>query len=284
MLFLAALIGFAVVAAWGLTTGLKWASSNAATATQLRKALADSARQISHNNGSVDPEAQVQAEQMLRQLAISAPGSADAVLAQASGWTGKTHRTPATDQAITAALNSSDLHTRSAALEAELALDGVARDASGLADLEQSVGNPNQRAWALWSLGALGNRGVDPEHAAKVIDAYLSDPSVDVRTNAVEGLALVGTDETVPMLLDRFRNDPSPVVQEQAACALAQSGMYTREQRMNAAGSLIGWLDDPLLTAQQKGWVVQALRDISGQNFGMDSARWQEWFNRTSQP
>ena len=280
MFILALVIAVAVVAAWGLQSGFKWASAHAEKAAQLRKALADSERQISHRGGSVDAETQVRAEQALQQLAQGSPGSSDAVLEKAGEWTGKTHRTPAADQAMTAALNSNDLHVRSAALEAELALDGVSRDANGLADLEQSVGSPNQRAWALWSLGAMGGRGVDPVHTAKIIDAYVDDPSVEVRTAAVTGLALVGTDETIPMVLDRFRSDPSPEVQERAACALAQSGMYTHEQRMSAAGTLIGWLDDPLLTTQQKRWVVQALQDISGQNFGMDSAAWQEWFNR----
>ena len=115
-------------------------------------------------------------------------------------------------------------------------------------------------------------------HTAKIIEAYLSDPAVDVRASAVNGLALVGTDETIPMMLDRFRNDPSPVVQERAACALAESGMYTHEQRMTAAASLVSWLDDALLNSQQRAWTFQALRDISGQNLGTDSAAWRNWY------
>lgn len=280
LILLVLVIAGAVLAAWGLQIGLKWASANAAKAAQFGKIIDASQKQISGNGERLDSDTQANAEQTLARLAQGAPGSTDAVLEQAREWTGKTHRTPATDQAITAALNNPDIQVRSAALDAELALDGVSRDASGLASLQQSVGNPNQRVWALWTLGALGNRGVDPEHTAKIIGAYVNDPSVEVRAAAVDGLALVGTDETVPILLDRFRNDPSPVVEERAACDLAQSGMYTHEQRMTAAGSLIGWLDDPLLTAQQKAWVVQALRDISGQNFGMDSAGWREWYNR----
>jgi hypothetical protein len=83
------------------------------------------------------------------------------------------------------------------------------------------------------------------------------------------------------MLLDRFRNDPSPVVQERAACALAEAGMYTHEQRMTAAASLVFWLDDPLITGQQRTWTFHALRDISGQNFGADSAAWRNWYERS---
>jgi HEAT repeats len=233
------------------------------------------------SRSAVDSAAQAEAEQLLQRLAAGDSGAADQVLAQCATWTGKTQRTSSATQWITAALNLPDLHAREAAIQAELALDGVARDESGQKAMEQAVGNPSQRAWALWMLGALGNRGVDPDHAAKVIESYLSDPEVEFRVAAVNGLALIGTDETIPVMLDRFRNDPSPVVQEQAACALAESGMYTHEQRMTAAASLVSWLDDSLISAQQRAWTLQALRDISGQNLGTDSAAWREWYAST---
>jgi HEAT repeat protein len=116
-------------------------------------------------------------------------------------------------------------------------------------------------------------------HAAKIIESYLNDPDPNVRASAVDGLAFLATDETIPMLLDRFRNDPSAVVQEPAACALAESGMYTHQQRMVAAASMVGWLDDSLLTQQQRTWTIQALHDISGQSFGADSAAWRHWYD-----
>ena len=117
-------------------------------------------------------------------------------------------------------------------MQAELALDGVTVDDAGLKTVEQAANNPSSRVWALWMLGALGNRGVDPLHTTKVISSYLTDTQVDVRAAAVNGLSLVGTEETIPLLLDRFRNDPSPVVQERAACSLAESGMYSHPLRM----------------------------------------------------
>ncbi len=227
---------------------------------------------------SINSSLQAEAEQLLQKLASGDSGAADEIFAQSANWTGKTQRTSNATQWITVALNLPDLHARQAALQAELALDGVTVDEVGLKSLEQSVGNPGQRPWALWMLGAIANRGVEPEHAAKVIGDYLSDPAVDVRAAAVNGLALVGTDETIPPMLDRFRNDPSPVVQERAACALAESGMYTHEQRMTAAASLVAWLDDPLISSAQRNWTFQALRDISGQNLGSDSAAWRDWY------
>jgi len=229
----------------------------------------------------VDRSAQAEAEQLLTKVATGDSEAADQVLSQSPTWTGKTTRTPTADQQILTALNLPNLHAREAAVQAELALDGVPLSDAGLKMLEQAVGNPSQRVWALWMLGALGNRGVDPVHTAKIIETYLADPEVNVRASAVNGLAILATDETVPILLDRFRNDPSPIVQERAACGLAESGMYTHQQRMTAAASLVGWLDDSTLSAGQRAWTAQALGDISGQHFGADSAAWRSWYEST---
>jgi HEAT repeat protein len=230
---------------------------------------------------TVNRSAQAQAEQLLSRVAAGDSEAADQVLVQSPNWTGKTTRTPTADQQILTALNLPNLHAREAAVQAELALDGVPLSAAGFNMLERAVGNPSQRIWALWMLGALGNRGIDPVHTAKIIGAYLADSDVNVRAAAVNGLAILATDETIPMLLDRFRNDPSPIVQERAACGLAESGMYTHEQRMTAATSLVGWLDDSALSPGQRAWTAQALGDLSGQHFGPDSAAWRNWYEST---
>ena len=226
---------------------------------------------------AMDAPAQLAAEQLLQRVASGDTNAADEVLAHSSEWTGRTQRTPKSEQLVTAALNSPDLHIRQAALQAEIALDGVTLDQAGVTYVKSVLGNPQQRTWALWMLGALANRGIDTDHNAKVIETYLADPDVSVRAASVDALGIVATDETVPMMLDRFRNDPSPVVQERAACGLAQSGMYTQSQRITASKNLVDWLDDSLLTQQQHGWAVQALSDISGQHFGNDAAGWRRW-------
>jgi hypothetical protein len=229
--------------------------------------------------GSTNSALQAEAEQSLAQLVAGNPGVADRLMAESGNWTGKTKRTPKTDQLITVGITLKDMRAREAALQAQLALDGIPLDQSGFDMLERSSGNPQQRTWALWMMGALGNRGVDPVHAAKVIDSYLANPDASVRASAVEGLALIGTDETIPMLLDRFRNDPSLPVQEQAICGLADAGMYTHAQRMVVAASLVGWLDDSTLSQQQRAWDVQALGDISGRNLGADAKAWRQWYD-----
>jgi hypothetical protein len=238
----------------------------------------NTSRSIPAVEPQIDPAIQSNAERLLQRLAAGDNAAADQVLRQSDSWTGKIARTQMTDQLVANAINRPELHVREAAIQAQLALEKVPRDAAGFAMLEEATENPGQRAWALWTLGALGSRGVDPDHAAKIIGAYLDDPIVNNRAAAVNGLALVATDETVPMLLDRFRNDPSPIVQERAACGLSQAGMYSQEQRMVAAASMVGWLNDSLLNAQQKIWLVQALHDISGKDFGPDSAMWRRWY------
>jgi hypothetical protein len=231
------------------------------------------------SKSSLDATQQAEAEHMLARLSTGDASAADQILASTQGWTGKTQRTAKSEQSIGVALNLPDLHAREAALQAELALDGVTLDEEGLKYVERSVEDPRYRTWGIWMLGALGNRGVDPAHTTKVIGSYLTDTQVDVRAAAVNALSLVGTEETVPLLLDRFRNDPSPVVQERAACGLAESGMYARPLRLLAAGSFVSWLDDSLLTAAQREWTLHALRDISGQDFGRNAERWREWYS-----
>jgi hypothetical protein len=235
------------------------------------------ARVISRS--SLDSSLQSEAEELLQKVSTGDAAAADQLLRVSGNWTGKTRRTPKSEQSMGVALNLPDLHAREAALQAELALDGVTVDEAGLKAVEQAVENPSSRVWALWMLGALGNRGVDPIHTTKAIGAYLTDTQVDVRAAAVNGLSLVGTEETIPMLLDRFRNDPSPVVQERAACALAESGMYAHPLRMMASGSFVSWLDDSLLTPAQHEWALHALRDISGQDLGRDAGAWRAWYN-----
>ena len=249
----------------------------------LRLAQLQNGRVVRGTAMPTDGPAQMVAEQLLAKAASGDAQATDEIFAHASEWTGKTQRTPRSEQLVTALLNHSDLHVRQAGVRAELALDGVSADATGLQQVKLSIRNPQLRGWSLWMLGALANQGVDPDHASKIIESYLTDSDVQVRTAAVDAMALVATWETIPMMLDRFRNDPSPVVQESAARDLAESGMYTHAQRMSAAASFVGWVGDSLLTTQQRAWAAQALGDISGQHYGNDAAAWRHWYEEVKE-
>jgi HEAT repeat protein len=102
---------------------------------------------------------------------------------------------------------------------------------------------------------------------------------VNVRYWAVEGLAYLGTDETIEPLLDILHDDPSSMIRERAACGLAQSGMLNRQQRLTAVPKLLDYAEDGSLDAQTHTWVFQALRDITGQTLPHDPSAWRQWYN-----
>ena len=110
----------------------------------------------------------------------------------------------------------------------------------------------------LWSLGLMGNRGVETDRVVQALTAHLKDSDEDSRRWAVEGLALAGATGTIEPLLQTMHDDPSAIVRERAACGLAESGMFTPEQRMSAVPQLISYTDDPSLDAQTHAWAAQA--------------------------
>ncbi len=272
--FLYLSVGFTLIVlfAWTVQNGVRRIGSWAASSTS--NWGSSSGRQ----RGATSSQ-QAEAESLLARLASGDSKAANEILSESDNWIGRTRRTTRANQLVNVALNQHDLLLRGAALQATLALDGVSRDGDGLNRLEHAVADPKTRAWALWMLGALGNRGIQQERTVEILKGYLDDPDARTRSGAVYGLGTVATDETVPMLLDRFRNDASPLVEESAAASLAEAGMYTHEQRMVAAASFVGWMDDALTSPQQKVWAAHALRDISGRNLGANAAAWQQWYS-----
>jgi HEAT repeat protein len=139
-------------------------------------------------------------------------------------------------------------------------------------------GDQKTQVWALWTLGLLGNRGVEPERVAEILKAHAHDSNENVRYWTVEGMAYLGTDEVIPVLLQIFHDDSSPTIRERAACGLAQSGMLSEQQRRSAVPQLLAFADDTSLDAQTHTWVYQALRDITGQSLPNDPSSWRNWY------
>jgi HEAT repeat protein len=125
----------------------------------------------------------------------------------------------------------------------------------------------------------MAGRGVEPVGALTVLVQYAHDPDETTRYWAVAGMALVGSDPTVQLLLKIFHDDPSPRVRETAGCGLAQAGMLTREQRRRAVPELVRYAGDASLDANTRTWVYQALHDITGANVTNDSVAWREWLS-----
>lgn len=91
---------------------------------------------------------------------------------------------------------------------------------------------------------------------------------------------MLGSDDVIEPLIEVFRTDPSPDIRERAACNLADSGMLTRNQRLRAVPYLLPMMDDLSLDAQTRGWVFQALREITGQSIGSEPAEWRNYWTR----
>lgn len=224
---------------------------------------------------------QDQAERLLERAINHYDGALDLINKSVDGWYGQLELQAKLSSLLTTALNSNDLRVRAAALEMELAGYNLVKHPESAETLTERIRTePSARPWALWMLGVLGNRGVQREKALTVLMDHRHDPEEQTRYWAVEGLSMLGTDETIAPLLEAFKSDPSPLVRERGGCALAQSGMLTHEQRLRAVPGLLRMTDDQTLDAATRGWVFQALRDITGAAVGADAAAWRTWWDQ----
>jgi len=196
------------------------------------------------------------------------------------GWRGKLKDTPRWETLQDTALYSNDLRVRAAAIEINLAVRNIAKtDDYGDQMIEAAHKLPQNRPYFAWELGMLANRGVRTERIHELLAEWIHDPNQQARFWSVEGLAHLGSDDTIRNFLDVFRNDPSLEVRERAGCSLAKSGMLTREQRMKAVPGLINLADDPSLDPTTRNWVYQALREITNVNLPNNPATWRNWYS-----
>jgi len=227
---------------------------------------------------------QTQAETLLEAAVKGTPGTSDLISARVGRWYGHLTLRPQLNVLVTGALNSDDLQVREAALDIQLAAYNLGKTPASVDLLRgQSRSNDHQRkVWALWSLGAMANRGVERETATTELLAHLADTDEDSRRWAVEGLSLVGTESVIEPLLTVMHDDPSPAVRERAACGLASSGMFSSSDRRQAVPRLINYTEDPALDVRTRGWAFQALGDITQQHLPNDPAAWRNWYENNS--
>ncbi|MGA2857095.1 MAG: HEAT repeat domain-containing protein [Candidatus Sulfotelmatobacter sp.] len=228
---------------------------------------------------------QKQAETLLELAVGRSNGAVEQISSRVDRWQGKLQWDSRIATLSTAALNSNDMRVRESGVEVELAAYGLAKNSASLDYVLKAADSPDhaQKIWALWALGLLGNRGVETGRVVEVLSSHLKDSEEDSRRWAVEGLALAGTSETVPVLLQVMHDDPAPSVRELAACSLAESGMFTPEQRMSAVPQLVNYTDDSSLDAQTHAWAFQALGEITHERLPNDSAAWRNWYENRSQ-
>jgi hypothetical protein len=277
-------MGGGPVAVWGKTAGLFASRPNAELSAELSETDLDRQRP------------QKQAELLLERAVSHSDGDPNLIEAQIESridaWRGRLQWDEQLGDLTTVALNSNDQSVRASAIEVQLAAYGLTKTESTVDALARQADSRDhqKKIWALWALGLLGNRGVEPERVVQVLAAHLKDSGKDKRKEkeeedsrrwAVEGLALVGTTPTIAPLLEAMHNDPSPTVREHAACSLAASGMLSPRQRLIAVPQLINYSADPALDAQTRSWAFRALADITKQHLPNDSEAWRNWYERS---
>jgi HEAT repeat protein len=228
---------------------------------------------------------QQQAEHLLDLAIHRDERSLDLIRQRQDAWRGRLESTDRLFHLVLAALESEDPRVRIAAVEIDLAASNLSKSPQSVAHLLNQINNdPGSRSLTLWRLGALGNRGVEPAIVLTTLLRYAHDPSQQTRFWAVEGLAMLGTDESIDPLLSILAHDSSPKIRERAACNLARSGMLTGEQRLTAVPQLLNFLDDDSLDAATQDLVYAALRSITGASFGKDPEAWREWWAHHDSP
>jgi hypothetical protein len=228
---------------------------------------------------------QEQAERLLV-LAIRRPDqSLGLIHKNLDSWRGHLQDTDQLFHIVLQALDSNDPRVRVAAVEVDLVANNLRKSPQSLAKLLNQIHNdPDSRYLALWRLGALGNRGVEPSKVLTTLLRYSHDSNQQTRFWAVEGLAMLGTEESIDPLLSILAHDPSKQIRERAATNLARSGMLTGEQRLTAVPQLLNLLDDDSLDAGTQDLVYAALQAITGASLGKNAEAWREWWAHHDQP
>jgi HEAT repeat protein len=224
---------------------------------------------------------QQQAERLLERAIHHQESSINLIRQDADAWRGHLKDTNQLFDLVHQALNSEDPRVRAAAMEIDLAANNLSKSPQSVTRLVQQIRrDPAERPLALWRIGALGNRGVQPQIVLGCLLTYARDPQEETRYWAVEGLAMLGGSASINPLLDRFAHDDSPRVRQHAGRVLAQSGMLTPEQRLGVVPDLFNLLDDDALEGSTRGWIYGALRMITGAAIGNDTEAWLKWWAR----
>jgi len=228
---------------------------------------------------------QQQAERLLDLAIHRDERSLEMIQQRQDAWRGRLESTDRLFHLVLAALDSEDPRVRSAAVEIDLAASNLSKSPQSVTHLLNLINNdPGSRSLTLWRLGALGNRGVEPTIVLTTLLRYAHDSNQQTRFWAVEGLAMLGTDESIDPLLYILAHDSSERIRERAACNLARSGMLTGEQRLSAVPQLLNLLDDDSLDAATQDLVYAVLHSITGASFGKDPDAWREWWSHHDRP
>jgi hypothetical protein len=224
--------------------------------------------------------AQQQAERLLQYAISHHRGATDEIKARVRQWRGQIKQTDSLVTLMDVAMNGDDLRVRAACFEIDLAVANLAKTSAQVdALLQLAESDPTRAEYCIWYLGRLANRGVEVERIHSQLRAWTHSESEPVRLRAVSAIGDIGTDDTVPELVEAFHHDPAFRVRIDAAgCGLAHCGMLTRAQRMQAVPGLIEMVEDKKLDAETVKYGYRALREISDQELGDEPGLWRQWY------
>jgi len=223
---------------------------------------------------------QQQAERLLQYAISHHRGATDEIKARVRQWRGQIKQTDSLVTLMDVAMNGDDLRVRAACFEIDLAVANLAKTSAQVdALLQLAESDPTRAEYCIWYLGRLANRGVEVERIHSQLRAWTHSEEEPVRLRAVSAIGDIGTDNTVPELVEAFHHDPAFRVRIDAAgCGLAHCGMLTRAQRMQAVPGLIEMVEDKKLDAETVKYGYRALREITDQELGDEPGLWREWY------
>ena len=224
--------------------------------------------------------AQQQAERLLQYAISHHRGATEEIKARVRQWRGQIKQTDSLVTLMDVAMNGDDLRVRAACFEIDLAVANLAKTSAQVdALLQLAESDPTRAEYCIWYLGRLANRGVEVERIHSQLRAWTHSEEEPVRLRAVSAIGDIGTDNTVPELVEAFHHDPAFRVRIDAAgCGLAHCGMLTRAQRMQAVPGLIEMVEDKKLDAETVKYGYRALREITDQELGDEPGLWREWY------
>jgi hypothetical protein len=223
---------------------------------------------------------QQQAERLLQYAISHHRGATDEIKARVKQWRGQIKQTDSLVTLMDVAMNGDDLRVRAAVFEIDLAVANLTKSREQADALLQLAESDEQRTeYSIWYLGRLANRGVETDRIHSQLRVWTHSENELVRLRAVSAIGDIGTDDTVPDLVEAFHHDPAFRVRIDAAgCGLAHCGMLSRAQRMQAVPGLIEMIEDKKLDAETVKYGYRALREISDQELGDDPVLWREWY------
>ena len=171
-MFLLATKSGAVERAWQVLTGNKVPVDTPGPVPVSKPAISEHEREwINQQNP------QTQMEELIRAAINHEEGSTAIIAQKLPSWRGRLHETKTWSDLMMTALYSNDLRVRAAAIEINLTVQQLPKNATTVDGIiNNAEENPQQRPWAAWMLGMLANRGVETDKVVAQLEEWSHDP------------------------------------------------------------------------------------------------------------